>query len=82
MIYKYWLYFDLSTFYIFSWNAEYKTYSYTVLENKPKGFFCWNETKSSLSAKSGVACFKMSGYFQFHETNLVDTLHCGDVLSP
>ena len=25
---------------------------------------------------------KMSGYFQFHETNFVDALHCGDVLPP
>jgi len=24
----------------------------------------------------------MSGCFQFHETNLVDALHCGDVLPP
>jgi len=24
----------------------------------------------------------MSGYFQFHETNLIDALHCGDVLPP
>jgi len=24
----------------------------------------------------------MSGYFQFHETNFVDALHCGDVLPP
>jgi len=23
---------------------------------------------------------KFSEYFQFHETNLVDALHCGDVL--
>jgi len=23
---------------------------------------------------------KMSVFFQFHETNLVDVLHCGDVL--
>jgi len=25
---------------------------------------------------------KMSGDFQFHETNLADALHCGDVLLP
>jgi len=24
----------------------------------------------------------MSGYFQFHEKNHVDALHCGDVLPP
>ena len=24
----------------------------------------------------------MCGYFQFHETNLIDALHCGDVLPP
>jgi len=24
----------------------------------------------------------MSRYFQFHETNLLDALHCGDVLQP
>jgi len=24
----------------------------------------------------------MSGYFQFHERNLVDALHCSDVLPP
>jgi len=26
--------------------------------------------------------FKMSDYFQFHETNLVDALLCGDALPP
>ena len=31
---------------------------YTVMEKKPISLFCWNETKSSLSAKSGLACFK------------------------
>jgi len=25
---------------------------------------------------------KMSFYFPFHETNLVDVFHCGDVLPP
>ena len=30
----------------------------TVFENKLIGLFCWNETKCSLSVKSGIACFK------------------------
>jgi len=37
---------------------KYKAYSYTILENKLIGLFYWIETKSSLSAKSGIACFK------------------------
>ena len=52
------VYFDLSIFCVFNWNAECKAYSYTVLENKAISLFCWNETKSSLFAKSGIACFK------------------------
>ena len=65
------------------WNAECKAYSYTVLENKPICLFCWNESKSSLSVNSGIASFKNVWlYFQFHETNLIDGLRCGNALPP
>jgi len=42
---------------------------------------CFVEMKQ-ISAKSCIACYKMSDCLQFHETNIVDALHCGDVLSP
>ena len=43
MIYKFWLYFDLSIFCV--WNAEYKAYSYTVLKIKLLGYVCSVEMK-------------------------------------
>ena len=62
---KFWLYYlQILTlfwpinFLHFQLKCGIQSISYKVLDNKPIGLFCWNETKSSLSAKSAIACFK------------------------
>ena len=62
---KFWLYYlQILTlfwpinFLHFQLKCGIQSISYKVLDNKPIGLFCWNETKSSLSAKSAIAGFK------------------------